>query len=509
MFSCSILAVLPAVGIALHSRAATSHGQQLGLLAGRAEPETQGPECSQLTNVQGTHYTMPVLIGTPPQKFDLIPDTGSPWVIVADSKCTVCDCAKLNKCVNRNKSRTLHVPTLETNLPETHVLSFGSGPISILVATDEVRIDGTKIRHTMDRGVLLMEDNGLGFSGPFEGLFGLGIPEYKLGQAFESMKHSYTDGFLHRAGIQSFSLCLSDRGWSGEGGVLRYNAPEGKELLGITERTMHWQLAFYGATVGAGKQPPEFCNYAAPGQSSPCAAIIDSGTTYILGPYDQLDKLFDGLCDGWERCRTKYTRFRDGVMAASKRIGSGNSSQAKPDLMSKAELFQLLLNDCHTWMNKKNGIQELPKVSWVVKGRAGNEFHLELDPWDYIISEQTYKMQITYGKIDGMTYVTGWERRSKQIWACNPAFAFMDFPTERNGPAWILGLPIFYSHRVSYNIEHNPPSMSFTKELCGGCTKAHRELHRWNRTGGQDTPKMPRKMRGEPHLPQAARKMVL
>lgn len=146
----------------------------------------------------------------------------------------------------------------------------------------------------------------------------------------------------------------------------------------------------------------------------------------------------------------------------------------------------------------------MPKMKLTVKGRGGNKYVVELDPWDYIVAEQTYKLEIIYEKFEGRSYATGWERKSKKIWACAAAFATMDFPTRGNGPAWIFGLPVFYSHRVSYNVDHTPPSMSFTRESCGSCSKAHRAMPRWKNSLSK-----PRKLHGPPRLPQRAERVKL
>merc|ERR1719210_714456 len=111
----------------------------------------------------------------------------------------------------------------------------------------------------------------------------------------------------------------------------------------------------------------------------------------------------------------------------------------------------------------------MPKIQFTIKGSDGNEEFLFMDPWDYIVQEKTFKAKIVHRKMEGLTYATGWERESKKIWACTAAFATLDFPTQKNGPAWIFGLPFFYSHVVSYNSDTKPPSMSFKRDKCGGC----------------------------------------
>lgn len=517
LLSCTFLAILPAPCTALFHVSPTSSAwqpstgsnTQLALLADDHEVNASGPSCAPLTNVEGTHYIISVLAGSPPQRFKLIPDTGSPWVIIADSNCSVCNCGKHagNYCFKESKSSSLSIHVDQAGLMESHQLSFGSGPISIVVATDEIRIDGTPYHHLMESGVLLMIDNGLTFSGPFEGLLGLALPEYKLDASVTmgSSAHSYKDGFLHRSGVNSFSVCLSDKGWSGSGGVLRFNAPRAEKTIGITGNTMHWQVGFYGATIGKATTPLEFCQTAAVGDNSPCAAIVDSGTTYVLGPSFQIYQLFDGICDHWDRCSKKYSDVMINVNKAKELLKMKNNTNAQqPNSISKSQIFQLLLNECHSWIGKSKGLEEMPPLTFTIKGRDGKEELLIVDPWDYIVSEKTYRTEIAYSKMGGLSYATGWERSNKKAWACTAAFATMEFPTHGNGPAWIFGLPFFYSHVVSYNSDTHPPSISFQRGKCGGCDRTHL-MHRSKPTSLQ----YPRKMHGEPRLPKQAHKVGL
>jgi len=53
-------------------------------------------------------------------------------------------------------------------------MSFGSGDIQTVIATDEVSVGGVKT--SMENGLLLMVDKALNIEGPFEGILGLGLP---------------------------------------------------------------------------------------------------------------------------------------------------------------------------------------------------------------------------------------------------------------------------------------------------------------------------------------------
>eukprot|EP00929_Paragymnodinium_shiwhaense_P013373 TRINITY_DN121235_c0_g1_i1.p1 TRINITY_DN121235_c0_g1~~TRINITY_DN121235_c0_g1_i1.p1 ORF type:complete len:704 (+),score=159.67 TRINITY_DN121235_c0_g1_i1:186-2297(+) len=131
--------------------------------------------CTPLKN-RGTHSTVDVEIGTPGQKFSVVADTGSNSLIVPS-----CLCQKVGRCSMRdrcfqgtNRSSTFLIQSGQDGPPATRI-TFGSGTIDAVVATDMVQLGVIKVN--MSNGILLMTDNMLDISGPFEGILGLGLPK--------------------------------------------------------------------------------------------------------------------------------------------------------------------------------------------------------------------------------------------------------------------------------------------------------------------------------------------
>merc|ERR1719282_1187691 len=132
-------------------------------------------------------------------------------------------------------------------------------------------------------------------------------------------------------------------------------------------------------------------------------------------------------------------------------------------------VFQLLLNNCSAWMTNDTGVTEMPPLTLHIGSRNGVKTELTLDPWDFIVAQDDNATEILYTNFNGIEFVNGYKRTPQRVVACTPAFATMEFPTKYNGPAWIIGMPIFYSYVVSYSTGVNPPRVSFDKRSCGLC----------------------------------------
>jgi hypothetical protein len=130
-------------------------------------------QCVALKNM-GTHSEVEIKVGTPGQTFSVIADTGSNNIIVPSCLCQQSGgaCSQGDRCfVGTNRSSTFLLEQSEGQPLET-VITFGSGPVKAVVASDMVEIGNMK---QVTKGVLLMTDNKLNVK-HFGGIFGLGVP---------------------------------------------------------------------------------------------------------------------------------------------------------------------------------------------------------------------------------------------------------------------------------------------------------------------------------------------
>eukprot|EP00429_Kryptoperidinium_foliaceum_P075680 CAMPEP_0176230316 /NCGR_PEP_ID=MMETSP0121_2-20121125/24237_1 /TAXON_ID=160619 /ORGANISM="Kryptoperidinium foliaceum, Strain CCMP 1326" /LENGTH=540 /DNA_ID=CAMNT_0017569657 /DNA_START=60 /DNA_END=1682 /DNA_ORIENTATION=+ len=450
------------------------------------QPGNPFETCTNLKN-RGTHFTVRISVGTPPQEFDVIADTGSSSLVVASCLCTESGrCRSDSKCFDgANQSSSFAVAGMDPSkreLPDTLpvvVLTFGSGQIEAIAVTDVVQVGGA--RATMPGGVLMMVDQALQLSGSFEGILGLGQPQRRVPPApltgerslasqdpfaaqptsddsalagADALRHNanHTEvfeskSFLLAAGVPRFSICFNDRS---SDGVLRLGGSMPASALGSVGAS-HWGLDFRGVSVGSGElmHRASFCGGVglAPGQQSACAAIPDSGTMVLMAPTEHLKELFAMICGAWPMC----------------------ADQAEKDpSMPNFQKLQVILQDCETWIDQ-TGLESLPTLTFHVAGALGAQQELKLPPeaWvlDVLEEEVHYIRKHVMGVVPTrVPQVTGKKRK-----VCAPAFGEQEYNSSRNGPVWILGTPVFYKYRVGYHLDTAPPSISFSQEPCGAC----------------------------------------
>lgn len=420
------------------------------LVVSRSGPE---PMCQKLINME-SHSTVEISVGTPPQKFELVADTGSGALIVQSCLCRELklssECKEEEDCFlgtprpDHQGSSTFIGPEKNKSM---RLLSFGSGDIIAAVATDVVRLG--KAKATMKDGLLLMVDRELAVGGTFEGILGLGVPTWietakrppKIKGAKSSNKaikdHSKDweqepgggpppPRFLEEASIERFSICM-DR--NGDDGALMLNAePTPKMLKQVGYH--HWALHFKGFSVGTYNAPVAFCDQEKKEhwQEIACAAIPDSGTTLMLGPPKQINKLYVELCKRWPRCQEHII-----------------PSDPRPETA-----FRSLVNQCQEWVDQSiDGIGEIPSVFAHLGGTDGESQTLELTSWSYIAE---------VGRLDGS-------------WFCEPMFGEWEYETALQGPLWIFGTPLFFEFEVVFDsgTPDTFASVGFAKTTCGDC----------------------------------------
>jgi hypothetical protein len=304
-------------------------------------------------------------------------------------------------------------------------------------------------------------------------------------------QRSAPTGFLEQIKNGKFSMCFN----TGADGVLRIgstHAPSEAPRHG-SYGTQHWGVGVEGISVGDSTVPlAEVCtpetmssghssnaHSMRDGQSTPCGGIPDSGTTLIMGPAAETKLIFQGLCDGWERCKNNYTQLVKAVELANQDIVSTygtNPFGLSAENATKADIFQMLLMDCEVWAgsdpDKINN--ELPPLFFHITGTNGTKQKIEIPARSYVMELAKEDAAMGFKLLEGVS--------PKQIPVdsikgagkiCQPAFGTMDYKT-RNGPVWIMGTPLFYEHTIHYDMDTSPPSMAFVRQAempCGDCSK--------------------------------------
>jgi len=453
--------------------------------------------CNELTN-KGAYFTVDVEVGTPPQRFQVVADTGSNYLIVPSCLCHAMQngCIENEQCfTGGNRSSTFVLSSYNgSNVSGTMdnvaavEITFGSGALTAVVATDVARI-GT-VNATLENGLFLMVDRRkLAIEGRFEGILGLGPPRLddQTDPPASWRPHGQAQGqhmltppmFLERANMTNFSICFND---DGKPGIMRFGASVTGGALGSVG-TAHWGLALNGLSSGNETNFIDVCTPSSmpPGQETPCGMIPDTGTTLITGPQDGIYKIFEKLCGEWPRC----------------------SELAADDLsLPKHSVFKLLLENCADWLDdtQGKGLGEIPSIFIHAAGAGGAALTIELSAWAYITESSQEEIEYVKTVFDSILPVQLGLNKGQSKKVCTPSFGPMDYNTEKNGPVWIFGTPLFYEYTVGFDIGPRPPTMAFEKRGCPSSCESDTSLFSPGSTSlhGPQRARVPRKGFGVP-----------
>lgn len=455
----------------LREKAALSMSGKYKMLSPPAHRESSSIEkCAVLTNHDDIFSTVQVEVGTPPQTFDVVADTGSNNVIIPSCLCEEKgSCHTHGICFTGNETSSTFHPSMDKAQNETArtVLRFGSGDISTLIGTDVVRVGAEEAN--MTDGLLLMVDTDIDI--PIEGILGLGPPRKRTSDLYDTADRSW----LKFAGVSKFSVCFN----AGDDGVLRLDSHMAHHTFQSVGQD-HWALDFRGISVGDRKAPALFCNASDmhEGQLTPCAGIPDSGTTMIVGPVKHLASLFESICDSWDRC---------------------TQAAAENSETPKFAILQQILLACEDWLDESHGLDELPDLHFHI---GVHNRSLRIPPHGYVLRTDPKDLQLMNRTLVGAEFLqTGAskpQKKEEDSEVCIPAFSQMEYETQLNGPIFIFGSAFFYNWQVGYDLHGG--TISFKDEPCGSCdekTKLASSKAEVNSGSAGKRNNWPRKVRGE------------
>ncbi|XP_062143912.1 aspartic proteinase-like isoform X2 [Alnus glutinosa] len=214
-----------------------------------------------LKNYLDAQYFGEIGIGTPPQTFTVIFDTGSSNLWVPSSKCYFSIACYFHI---RYKSRT----SCEIN--------YGSGSISGFFSEDNVEVGDLVVK---DQAFIEATREG-SFTfvlARFDGILGLGFQEISVGNAVPVWYNMVQQGLVKE---EVFSFWLNRDPDAKEGGEIVFGGVDHKHFKGthtyipVTKKG-YWQFEMGDFLVG---------NHSTGICKGGCAAIVDSGTSLLAGP---------------------------------------------------------------------------------------------------------------------------------------------------------------------------------------------------------------------------------
>ncbi|OJA19016.1 hypothetical protein AZE42_00360 [Rhizopogon vesiculosus] len=225
-----------------------------------------------LTNFMNAQYYTEIQVGTPPQSFKVILDTGSSNLWVPSSKCTSIACFLHAKYESGASS------TYKANGSEFSI-QYGTGSMEGYVSQDVLSIGDISIRH-QDFAEATKEP-GLTFAfGKFDGILGLGYNTISVNGIVPPFYNMIDQGLLDEP-VFSFRLGASesDGGEATFGGV-DHQAYTGSITYVPVRRKAYWEVELEKVAFGDDEMDLDMTG-----------AAIDTGTSLIALPTDIAEML--------------------------------------------------------------------------------------------------------------------------------------------------------------------------------------------------------------------------
>ncbi|XP_014735201.1 PREDICTED: cathepsin E-A-like [Sturnus vulgaris] len=234
-----------------------------------------GTASERLYDYMNAQYYGVVSIGTPPQRFTVVFDTGSSNFWVPSAYCIS------EACRVHEKFKSFKSDSYEHG-GEAFSLHYGSGHLLGIAGKDTLQISNISIKG-QDFGESVFEPGATFVLAHFDGVLGLGYPSLAVGNAlpvFDSIMNQH----LVEEPIFSFYLKRGDDTENGGelilGGIDHSLYKGSIHWVPVTEKS-YWQIHMNNIKI---QGRVAFCSHG-------CEAIVDSGTSLITGPSSQIRRL--------------------------------------------------------------------------------------------------------------------------------------------------------------------------------------------------------------------------
>uniref|UniRef100_A0A4W5MFY8 Peptidase A1 domain-containing protein n=1 Tax=Hucho hucho TaxID=62062 RepID=A0A4W5MFY8_9TELE len=231
----------------------------------------------RLTNFMDAQYYGVISIGTPPQDFTVLFDTGSSNLWVPSNHCSFLDIACwLHHRYNSKKSSTYVQNGTKFSI------QYGRGSLSGFISGDTVSLAGMQV--TGQQFGEAMTQPGITFAvARFDGVLGMGYPAISVNKITPVFDTAMAAKLLPQ---NIFSFYISRDPFAAVGGELMLGGTDPMYYTGDLHyvnvtRKAYWQIEMSSVEVG---NQLTLCK-------AGCQAIVDTGTSLITGPAEEIRAL--------------------------------------------------------------------------------------------------------------------------------------------------------------------------------------------------------------------------
>ncbi|KFQ40187.1 Gastricsin, partial [Mesitornis unicolor] len=233
-----------------------------------------------MTNHLDSSYFGEISIGTPPQNFLVLFDTGSSNLWVPSIYCQTAACTNHAK-FNPTSSSSF------TNNGQSYTLSYGSGTLTVVLGYDTLQIQSIKVTN-QEFGLSENEPTQPFYYADFDGILGMAYPSLAVGGTPTALQGMLQQNQLTEPIFSFYFARQPTYNYGGElvlGGVdtQLYN---GEIMWAPVTQELYWQVAIDEFAIG--QSATGWC-------SQGCQAIVDTGTFLLTVPQQYIDSFVQAV----------------------------------------------------------------------------------------------------------------------------------------------------------------------------------------------------------------------
>lgn len=257
--------------------------EELRAMAQTSQDWSPGPDLpvERLTNFMDAQYYGSISIGTPPQEFTVLFDTGSSNLWVPSIHCSFFDLA----CWIHHRYNSKKSSTYAQNGTQFSI-RYGRGSLSGFISGDTVSLAGLPVpKQQFGEAV---KQPGITFAvARFDGVLGMAYPSISVGKVTPVFDTAMAAKLLPQ---NVFSFFISRDPEAAVGGELILGGTDPQYYSGDLHyvnvtRKAYWQIEVSGVEVG---NQLTLCK-------DGCQAIVDTGTSLIVGPVAEIRALHKAI----------------------------------------------------------------------------------------------------------------------------------------------------------------------------------------------------------------------